>query len=324
MPERKSSIAVFILIIAVLCPSISRDAIADQGQDTIHVVIPSEYPLSGAVSGIISTGHNISVTGPVQVISNGESSILFIPAATENGTKLISLYDSGSGLLFRNNTMALPIGDNSKHVANLVLATENLTATAQGYSGSITGYEIDVTGLNVRQDGRNFTAGLKLFLKSLPVGASYRCSMENPEDAKGMIDESLASSGLSALDVPMAIGVTGENQQSGDSIGFIIASFMVESDWAGKYGDDNISVYECKNGLASGHRCKILTSGEDGIVYQAVMPDTATVALAATGERVDRGLYINTGNIIDIAIFGGLLVVLVSALAIMVRRMFKG
>ena len=309
----------------VVCIALAGSAHAGQPADTVIVAIPAQFPLSGSAV-LESTGSTVgALAGNVQIMQADTASFLLIPAApAENGAKLTSLRDFETGVVFRNNTIALPIVKDSDVIARLVLATDEMMAGTDGYTGRITGVELDIPGGERTVDGYKFSAGTAIFLKSLPQGIAYRRVTIEGQDMKSAIDAALEPAGIASLAVPLAIEIDGADQKSRSTVEFIIISVSASQGWVEKYGSDNITIYGQQDTSATPLATRIVKADENtAVVYQAVVSGPGTFALAAAGEKPESGLELSISGAGEVLIFGGLLTVLVSGLIIMIRRILK-
>ncbi|CAJ37132.1 hypothetical protein [Methanocella arvoryzae] len=325
MSVRLPSSALPIAAAIVLFLSLAGIAHAGQTADAIVVTIPSQFPLSGPAE-LTSTGSTAgAVAGNIQIIHTDTASFLLIPAVSaENGARLTSLRDSETGVVFRNNTIALPVVKDSDVIARLVLATDEMIAGRDGYTGRITGVELDIPGGERTVDGHRFSAGTAIFLKSLPQGIAYRMVTTEGQDMKRAIDAALEPAGLAPPAVPLAIEVDGVDQKSRSMIEFIIVSVSTDQDWVEKYCSDNITIYGRHDTSVVPVATRLVKADDNTtVVYQAVVSGPGRFALAAAGEKPGSGLEWSISGAGEVLIFGGLLTVLISGLIIMVRRVLK-
>ncbi len=288
------------------------------------VTIPQEYQLSGSAQPASTGVDNAGLSGSIQIIHAGPSSYLFIPATDiVNGARLTAIQDSETGIVFRNNTMGLPVYGSSGKAAGLVLATEDMMADRGGYLGRITGARLEIPGGDVATERGNFSAGITIFLQDLPEGISYKTSVSIGDEFKDTIDFSLAPAGLSSLDVPLAIEADGTDLKSRSAIEFMIVSLSADQGWVERHQDRNITIYKLVNETAMPLSGRMLDPGSGRVVYQAVVPGPGKFALAAAGEKPEDSIYVSITGLLDVLVFGGLLVMLVSGLAFMLRRIGK-
>ncbi len=290
---------------------------------TREVNVPAQFPLSGSGQVVCTSIGGAALAGNVQLVYTGQSSYLLIPARVENGAKLISLYDSEKGIIFRNNTMALPIYQDSARVASMVLATDSMVANSEGFFGRITGAELDIpTGTTVHQ-GSNFSADIAIFLRDLPQGIAYRVETGKANQAADLINTGLSQAGLSAQEVPLAVEVYGTNPQSRDSVEFVVVTIGVDAGWEQKTGMSNATCYMCNNGSAVQQSYRVLKAGSDKLIYQLVSPGPGVFALAVTGGKMDRSLTDIPPDLLEILLLGGLLMMLTSLLIVMIQRVIR-
>jgi hypothetical protein len=263
-----------------------------------------------------------SVTGNMRIVNTGQSSYLFVPAEATNGARLISLHDPVSGIVFRNNTVALPIYHGSEIAAGLVLATEDMMAGREGFFGRIAGAELDIPIDPVSVTGNDFSAQASIFLRNLPPGIAFRAGTGSTTEAAGAINTALLPSGLMALEVPLVVGVSGADSLSESSIEFMIITMNADPAWVQKYGGNNITLCLLKNGTAVPQQYRAVKAEGDQIALEAVSPVMGTFALAAAGKDPE-GIDFSSSGLQDVLVFGGLLALLISVLIIMVRRIAK-
>jgi len=288
-----------------------------------EVTVPTQFTLSGSAQSVSLGAKEATLAGNIQIIQTGQSAYLFIPAQVENGAILISLHDQEPGVVFRNNTMAIPVYKDASRIADLVLATESMTANSRGFLGRITGAELDIPEAAISIDRYNFSVNIAIFLKDLSRTTTYQVRTDNGINAVGVIDTGLSLPEISTLDVPLVIEVDGSDTKSRDAIDFMIVSLQVDSRWVQKYSGNNITLFEMTNETASPLSSRVLKSGNNTFVYQTVFPGSSRFALAATGSRTDEGLVLTTSNALDVALFGGLLIILIFTLGIIIMRVIK-
>ena len=323
MPVHPSAIALITAFLILVCISAQAHAETELVGSFKEVTVPLEFPISGSVQTVCTGVEELSLTGNVQIIQTGQTSYLFIPAQVENGAKLISLNDPEQDVVFRNNTIVLPVYENSSWVAGLVLATEGLTANNKGFFGRVTGAELDIPEAAITIGGFSFSADIAIFLKDLSQTTTYQVRTDSGIGASEVIDTRLSQTGLSTLDVPLVLEIEGSDRKSSDTIDFLIVSLKVDAGWVQKYSGQNITLFDITNETASPLPSRGLKSGNDTIVYQAILPGSSKIALAATGSKTDRGLVVSTSNILDVGLYGGLLLMLIFLLGIVIKRVVK-
>ena len=324
MPVRLPSFALPAVAWIVILVFSAGYAHAEQPADKFVVTIPQEFQLSGSAQPVSTGGNNAALTGSVEIIHTGLSSYLFIPAPdVVNGARLTAIQDSETGIVFRNNTMGLPVYGSQGRAAGLVLATADMMADRGGYLGRITGARLEIPGGDVATERGNFSAGVTVFLEDLPEGISYMTSLAEGSEFEDAIDFSLAPSGLSTLDVPLAIEADGADLKSRSAIEFMIVSLSSDQGWVERHQSRNITIYEVANDTAVPLSGRMLDSGSGRVVYQAVVPGPGTFALAAVGEKPEDSISVSISGLLDVLVFGGLLTMLVSGLVLMLRRIVK-
>lgn len=289
----------------------------------IEVMVPTQFPLSDSVQ-VVNTGAEVTaLAGNVQIIKSGQSNYLFIPAQVENGAKLISLNDQEHGVIFRNNTVVLPVYKDSSRIASLVLAMDGMTANPDGFFGRVTGAELDIQGAAGVADGYNFSVDIAIFLKEISQKTTYQVRTDRANDVTDVIEAGLSPSGLSTLDIPVVVGVDSPDTESDDSIDFMIVSLKADSRWVQQYSGSNITLFKITHETASPLSTRGLKSGNDSLVYQAMLPGSSRLALAAIGNKTDKGIVLTTSNALDVVLFGGLLIILMFMLGIIIKRVIK-
>lgn len=322
MPVSGSSLVRPVALLVAISLALAGYSAADAAADVTEVVIPSQFTLSASADTVTTGAQRASIAGGMQIINTGQTSYLFIPAETSNGAKLVSLHDPVTGIVFRNNTVALPIYQGSGIAAGLVLATEDMMAGREGFFGRIAGAELDIPGKPATRDGYNFSADTAIFLRDIPDDIACKVTTGSSTEARDAINTALLPSELMTLDVPLVIEVSSADPQSAGSIEFMIITINVDSAWVEKYGGKNISVYQLKNGTAVPRQYRALKADDGRIALETVVTAPGTFALATTGNS-SGGTGIISSGLRDMLVFCGLLALLISALAIMVRRMVR-
>lgn len=322
MPVRQPSFALTAAALIVILVAIAADACAERSADEMTVTIPQQFQLSGTAQPVSTGDRNAALTGNIQIVHTSRSSFLYVPADVVNGARLTALQDPEAGIVFRNNTIALPVYSDSGRTAGLILATEDMMADKGGYLGRITGARLEIPAEKISTGGHNFSGGVSIFLKDLTEGISYRTSVTGGEGMADAIDIALIPAGLSSREVPVAMEIDGADQQSRSAIEFMIVSLGADAGWAESNGE-NITVYQRKNETAIPLSSRMVKGGDDTIAYQAVVLGPGTFALAAAGQKQDDGVSLSLSGLGDMLILGTLLAMLISVLIIMLRRVTK-
>ncbi len=288
-----------------------------------NVSIPSSFMISEFGKAIDSVSSELaSGPGPVAFTRSDNSLYVTVPAAARNGTRLVSLEDSESGIVFRNNTLLLPVYAGGEKAGSLVATTENLTADSYGFSGQVTGLELRLAGITSKHDSTNFTAGAVILLRDLPDGAEYGISFTDSDTAVKAITADLEIRGQAVADMSPPFDLGGVNQAGNDAIGYVIVTIQADREWPGPYDAENITLYRYSDGQLSRLQPRLLKT-ENGTVYQAVVPGAGQFALVAATQP-DR--TITDASATDagmLAVLGSFLAILLIALAVMVRRVTK-
>ncbi len=313
----------YIYIVAASILITIASGTASASGPSVNISVPSSFEIS-EYGKAIDSGSNELAPGPGPVgFTRGENSLyVTIPALARNGTRLVSLEDRESGIVFRNNTLLLPIHMAGETAGSLVATTENLTAESYGFSGQVTGLELHLAGITSKHKGTNFTAGAVILLRDLPAGAEYGLSFTNSDTAVEAISADLETRGQAVADMSPPFDLEGVNQAGNDAIGYVIVTIQADREWPGPYSAENITLYRYSDGQLSRLQPRLMNT-ENGTAYQAVVPGTGLFALVAAGQP---GRVITDASAMDtgvLAILSGALAVLLIALVAMVRRVTK-
>jgi hypothetical protein len=294
-----------------------------QAANSLDMPVSASFQVSGAAKATDNVSAEIS-PGPGKIdISRGDHALyLRVSAPAGNGTRLVSLDDYESGIIFRNNTMLLPLYAAGVNAGTLVVATDNLTADINGYAGMITGLELDSGKITAARDGRNFTAGAMLSLTDLPPGATYRFAFADNTSLSQAVSADLDANGQRAAVASPPLEVSASVPAAGNVVSFVIVTVETGEDWAGSAGDKNITFYRYAGGQLSRLPFTAVRPGNGSLAYQAISPGTGLFVIVA-GAPCDTVTETVTAGNYDMVVLGGLLAALVIALAIMVRRVAK-
>lgn len=149
------------------------------------ITIPASMPVSAA-SSTAYDNHSKKVDMPdgelkLIRVSDGRG-FLHIPTRP-SATSLGVLYDSSNGLVFRNDTLVAPVRDDTgTQVARLVVTTDDMEPSTDGYYGRITGIELDIAPVSISRERLNISVAPILYLSSLPVNGTFFVT------SKGQVD----------------------------------------------------------------------------------------------------------------------------------------
>jgi hypothetical protein len=296
---------------------------AHASESSVDIPVAASFPVSGVAKATDNASGEIS-PGPGKIdITRGNNALYIrLLAPVRNGTMLTSLNDYESGIVFRNNTMPLPLYSAGEKTGALIVATDNLTADSNGYAGMITGLELDGGKITAARDGHNFTAGTIMSLTDLPTGAAYRVAFADNASLSAAVSADLKASGLAPAAASPPVEVAASTPAAGNVVSFVIVTLEAEGNWTGRYGNNNVTFYRFAGGQLSRLRHSVMKSSDGGLAYQAISPGTGQflVVAGAPRELVEESVTAGNG---DIVLLGGLLATLVIALAIMVRRVTK-
>jgi hypothetical protein len=314
----------YYIYVAAACVLITIAAgIASASGQSVNVSVPSSFVISEYGKAIDSSSNEPGI-GPGQIMFARDDKGLFVrvPASAHNGTRLVSLEDLESGIVFRNNTIMLPVYAAGEKAGSLVATTDNLNAGSDGYSGQVTGLELHLAGIASSRNGTNFTAGAVILLRDLPAGVEYRISFADSDLAVKAISSDLGPKGQTIADMSPPLDLEAVNDASEDAAGYVIVTIQTDRDWPGLFDAGNITFYRYSDGRLSVLKPRLLKT-ENGTAYQAVAPGTGQFALVVA-RPVDHA--VTEASVTDVgglAAIGGILATLLFALAVMVRRVTK-
>ncbi|HEY3274432.1 MAG TPA: hypothetical protein VGJ92_11745 [Methanocella sp.] len=296
---------------------------AGASRSSVDMPVTASFQIAGVAKAVDNVSGEFSPgPGKIDITRGDHASYIRVLASAPNGTRLISLDDYESGIVFRNNTMLLPLYAAGEKTGSLVVATDNLIADTSGYAGMITGLELDSGKITAARNGHNFTAGTALSLTDLPAGATYRVAFTDNASLSEAVSADLEAYGQAAAVASPVLAVSTSVPAAGDMVGFVIVTVEADGDWTGPYGDKNITFYRYAGGQLSRLRFTTARSENGTLTYQAISPGTGLFLIAAPAPR-DEEVETVTASASDVVLLGGLLVILVIALLVMVRRVAK-
>lgn len=310
------------MIAACLLLSISTDIAAASGP-SLPVPIPASFAVSESGKAI-DDGSSEYIPGPGPIVFTRGDNALYVrvPAAGRNGTRLVTLDDRESGIVFRNNTMILPIYTAGEKAGCLVATTENLTAKSDSYYGQVTGLELHLAGVSAVRNGTNFTAGAVILLRDLPAGSEYRISYADSDTVSKAISADLAARGQAVADMSPMLDIESVAPAGNDAAGYVIVTIQAEGDRPWSNDANNTTLYRYSDGKLAGLRPGFLKT-ENGVAYQAVEPGMGQFVLVATKPLDSAATDSPAEDAGGLALIGGALAFLLIALAAMVRRVTK-
>ena len=313
----------YIYILAAFVLLSTGAGIVSASGPSANVSVPSSFMISEFGKAIDSGSNELSPgPGPVVFARGDNAMFVRVPASAHNGTRLVSLEDLESGIVFRNNTIMLPVYAAGEKAGSLVATTDNLNAGSDGYSGQVTGLELHLAGIASSRNGTNFTAGAVILLRDLPAGVEYSISFADSDLAVKAISSDLGPKGQTIADMSPPLDLEAVNEASEDAAGYVIVTIQTDRDWPGLFDAGNITFYRYSDGRLSVLKPRLLKT-ENGTAYQAVVPGTGQFALVAA-RPVDHA--VTEASVTDVgglAAIGGILAALLFALAAMVRRVTK-
>lgn len=253
MVARLAYVSVSIVILFALAPAIAC------AQGSIDISLPPSYIIN-ATKGYDPSSNAVDIWGNIEFIENGDSVYLSIPTNAPAGVKLAFFQDTGTRVLFRNNTLLLPINDTSGPVANLVLMTGDMRCDNGKFYGQVTGIEVDTKTMG----GGDAMASAVLYLSRWHAGASYRVSISSDDQVKKSVMAEASKNGQ-AGNVKLMLNVNGTSQGSSSSIGYAIVHMKID----GPGADGNVSAYRYHDGAVSKLTCKAIRSN-DSVVYETI------------------------------------------------------
>jgi hypothetical protein len=293
-----------LLVFFTLAPCIAYS------QGSLDISLPSSFPLA-RTQAYDSSYNFIDVWGPIDVFTYGGGFYVAIPTSAPEGSKLTFFQDSNaSWILFRNNTLALPIDGQA---ANFLLATGDLVSDGGRFYGQVTGMELDTRALSIE----DASAVAMLYLDELPNRASYRVSLTEDDDVKEAVMGEASKGGQEGT-VKLMLDVGGTTQAAQSSIGYAIIRMKAD----GPEPDGNVTAYRYFNGAVTRLPCKAISSAE-GTIYETIYAGPGTFAFVGpfTESPPDRaGLR---SVLVFSGIVGGLMLLLVTMTIFIIRRSGK-
>ena len=255
-------LSVFILI------AISSAVAQCQGANSLDIPVPSAFTISNTTAfGDNST--TFGIQGGINLTNYGGSLYVAIPTNAPDGVTLMYFQDNSTRILFRNNTLALPIGADNVQPASLVLATGDVVSSGGQFYGQVDGIELDTVALSYG----NVSDDAVIYLNSLPQGASYRISLSDDQHAKDAImSEALQDGESGTIEYPM-IEIAGTTNDSQNSIGYVI----LRTNSGSRPVSGNVTAYRYYDGGPLMLPCKTINS-VDGTYYEAISPGPGVFA----------------------------------------------
>jgi hypothetical protein len=314
---------IYMLVTCLLSGLLVAPALASAPGSSINMPIPPSFQLS-SVAKATDNGSGEFSPGPgkIAIIRGDHAMSIQVLTPARRGARLVSLDDYESGIVFRNNTMLLPLFSNGEKTGALVVATDNLTADDNGYAGTVTGLELDSTKITAVSNGMNFSAGAIMSLNDLPAGATYRVAFIDNVSLSEAVAADLEIFGQASAVATPPLDISSSPPAAGNMVSFVIVTIETEENWTGHYGDKNVTFYRYAGGELSRLRFSVMKSGNGAVAYQGISPGTGQFLIVAAAPR-DMVTEPVTGVGIDIIMFGGILAVLLIALGVMVRRVTK-
>jgi hypothetical protein len=313
----------YIYLLALCLLLMLASSAAHASESSLDFPVAASFQISG-IAKATDSASAVFGPGPGKIEITGGDHALYIrvPGAAGNGTRLVSLDDYESDIVFRNNTLLLPFYAGGTKTGTLVVATDNLTADSYGYAGLITGLELDSGKIVSGREGHNFTADVILSLTDLPAGATYRVAFADNASLSAAVSADLEASGLTAAAASPPVEVSASTMAGGNVVSFVILTIETEGNWTGSYGDNNLTFYRFAVGQLSRLRFSAIRSDDGSVAYQAISPGAGQFMIVAGAPREAETETVAANND-GLLVLGGLLATLVIALAIMVRRVAK-
>ena len=259
---------IYALVSVVILLAIGPSFACCQSTNTLDIPIPSAFAIPN-ITAIGNSSTTFGIWGDVNVTSYGGSVYVTIPTNASDGVTLQYFQDTGSRILFQNNTLSLPIRSASGQSASLVLATSDLASSGGLFYGQVAGIELDTAALSYS----NVSDDAVIYLNSLPAGESYRMSISDDQQVKDAIIAEASQDGTSGtIGFPM-IGIVGTSNGSQDSIGYVILRMKEGSQPV----NGNVTAYRYNDGATSMLPCTVITS-VDGTFYEAISPGPGIIA----------------------------------------------
>lgn len=313
---------IYVLALCLLLAAATSSP-AHAASSSLDMPIASSFQVSGVAKAMDDTSAEISPgPGKIEITRGDHALYIRVSAPALSGTRLVLLDDYESSIVFRNNTMLLPLYATGAKTGDLVVATDNLMADSGGYAGMITGLELDSGKITAARDGRNFTVGAILSLTDLPAAGKYRLAFVDNASLQETISADLEVNGQRTASASPVIEVSASTPTAGNAVSFVIVTLETDQDWPGLAGEKNFTFYRYAGGQLSHLPFTMVRSGDGGLAYQAISPGPGQFAVVAGAPRDTVTETVTAGNY-DAIVLGGLLAALVIALAIMVRRVAK-
>jgi hypothetical protein len=314
----------YIYLAAVCLLIVMMAGVTAASGTSLDLSVPSSFALSGAAIATDSDSNEL-VPGEsmVEFIGGDQDLFIRVPAPARNDTRLVSLDDPESGIYFRNNTMLLPIYTDGVKAGSLVVTTENLTAGSEDFSGLVTGMELDTEEIS----SASFTAGAALFLQDLPEGAEYHISFTGNDTVEKALWADLEKINQAVADMSPTFSLAGDTEAGRDAVSDVIVTIRTDDSWLRLYEGCNVTFYRYYDDRLSRLEFKPMNE-EESTTFQAIMPGMGQFVLVVA-KKLDHTIKVTqpedtqpmeTG---EVAVLGGVLAVLLLALAFMVGRVTK-
>jgi hypothetical protein len=250
----------------------------------------------------------VDVWGPIDVFAYGNGAYVAIPTSAPAGEKLAYFQDtSASWILFRNNTLALPVNGQA---ANFVLATGDLLSDGARFYGQVTGMEVDTKAL----DGDGASAIAVLYLNELPGRASYSVSLTEDANIKKAVMGQASIDGQPG-DVKLMLDVSGQGQGARSSISYTVVRMKAD----GPEPDGNVTAYRYFNGAVSRLPCRAIRSAND-TVYETICAGQGTFAFVGPFPEQPPGRASLKGVLVFSGAVGVMMLALVAITVIAFKR----
>jgi hypothetical protein len=228
-------------------------------------------------------------------------------------------YDASAGILFKNNTMLIPILNNSEKAADLILATENMAGSWDSPYARITGIELDIKEISTPINGTDTSAKSILYLKSIPDNAIFEIAIIDDNGLTEMINKNLMGENQTVTSILATVKVSSKNTGDIEPIGYNIISISSNNTTIA----GNVSLFKSYNGTIERIRhIKMIDHARGMAVYQAIDDMPGTYVLVITGpiklDKKSKSFFFT-----DIMIFGTAFLALIIALIFMARRLIR-
>lgn len=260
MPARPANTLASVFIVFLLAQAIA----CAQSQNSLDITLPSSY-IVNATKAYDSVNNNVEIWGPIEIFKSSGSLYVSVPTNAPAGSKLALFKDTGTGALFRNNTLVLPIAGSQGPVANLALMTGDMASDGNRFYGQVTDIELDTMALRTGDSA----IGAGLYLNEWPDRPDYRVSLSNNDTVKKAILDEAAKTGQMGTS-KLLLDVAGTTPAS---VRYVIVRMKVD----GMGSDGNVSAYRYLDGIVSRLTCKEIRS-DDSVIYETISAGGGTFA----------------------------------------------